>query len=738
MEFKEYLAIIRRRWLLFFPIFLLIIGAHMMWVSFLQQDRFDATSRVVIGSEDVVQVSGIESFPSSPWKGLSRRTKEATLGDYPVIRCAAEIARGDRPFLSSQFLEETMVERVREGVEHVRTNYSESEEDLERLIGDIQESLSLKALSDSQIVELSCEGENDLTPLIFSWSVAEAASQFHTEKSQENVQRYLTELHLRIITSEEEFRAAQNQLSTAQKETGIANLTDKQRVILDAIYRLEEQDSRLQANLRKNDRMIQYRLQNQTFGNRSGSVDTPSTKESPELAKIRSRLIDARITLDSKLGSLSPQNPEVITAQAVVSGLESLLQETQNRDLVEQFDEFAHETNDLIEKNTLYTLERQVLSERIGELNDSLLELNVQRQDIAPLQFAYEETRKRLEDLRTTEKKAQWIAAGQLGTVMVHDPAITARPIGRGGLGAGPLTLSMLMAFIFALGVVYVVEYVDTRVKSEDDIRRYLNLPLLGIIPKEAGPGRVLTDAPLQSEISEKFNTAATLIMSASRELNLRSLMVCSAIAREGKTTVSVNLAIALARKGARVVLIDGDLRLSQVHNLLGCSNHVGLANALDGQIDSQRIIEGVMTDDDFRGRTASALSVVQRSHVPNLDVIASGPPTSDPVQLLESGRLSKVIAELKQQYDFVIFDTPPINKVGDALTISSCVDGSIFVVGSGQTEQQDVSWAKHLLSNVQANVLGVFLNKFSKQRGGEYYYYYSDNRRRKRSRNFA
>ncbi len=738
MEFKEYLAIIRRRWLLFFPIFLLIIGAHMMWVSFLQQDRFDATSRVVIGSEDVVQVSGIESFPSSPWKGLSRRTKEATLGDYPVIRCAAEIARGDRPFLSSQFLEETMVERVREGVEHVRTNYSESEEDLERLIGDIQESLSLKALSDSQIVELSCEGENDLTPLIFSWSVAEAASQFHTEKSQENVQRYLTELHLRIITSEEEFRAAQNQLSTAQKETGIANLTDKQRVILDAIYRLEEQDSRLQANLRKNDRMIQYRLQNQTFGNRPGSVDTPSTKESPELAKIRSRLIDARITLDSKLGSLSPQNPEVITAQAVVSGLESLLQETQNRDLVEQFDEFAHETNDLIEKNTLYTLERQVLSERIGELNDSLLELNVQRQDIAPLQFAYEETRKRLEDLRTTEKKAQWIAAGQLGTVMVHDPAITARPIGRGGLGAGPLTLSMLMAFIFALGVVYVVEYVDTRVKSEDDIRRYLNLPLLGIIPKEAGPGRVLTDAPLQSEISEKFNTAATLIMSASREFNLRSLMVCSAIAREGKTTVSVNLAIALARKGARVVLIDGDLRLSQVHNLLGCSNHVGLANALDGQIDSQRIIEGVMTDDDFRGRTASALSVVQRSHVPNLDVIASGPPTSDPVQLLESGRLSKVIAELKQQYDFVIFDTPPINKVGDALTISSCVDGSIFVVGSGQTEQQDVSWAKHLLSNVQANVLGVFLNKFSKQRGGEYYYYYSDNRRRKRSRNFA
>ena len=274
--------------------------------------------------------------------------------------------------------------------------------------------------------------------------------------------------------------------------------------------------------------------------------------------------------------------------------------------------------------------------------------------------------------------------------------------------------------------------------KSEHDIRRYLNLPLLGIIPKETGPSRVLTDAPPQSEISEKFNTAATLIMSASRELNLRSLMVCSAIAREGKTTVSVNLAVALARKGAKVVLIDGDLRLSQVHNLLGVSNHVGLSNVLDGKVSTERMIEGVMSDEDFHGRQTSALSVVQRSHVPNLDVIASGPATTDPVQLLESGRLSKVIAELKQQYDFVIFDTPPINKVGDALTISSCVDGSVFVVGSGQAEQQDVAWAKHLLSNVQANVLGVFLNKFSKQRGGEYYYYYSDSKRRRRSRSFA
>ena len=146
------------------------------------------------------------------------------------------------------------------------------------------------------------------------------------------------------------------------------------------------------------------------------------------------------------------------------------------------------------------------------------------------------------------------------------------------------------------------------------------------------------------------------------------------------------------------------------------------------------------MTDDDIDGRsTVSPLSVVQRTSVDNLDVIPSGPAVADPVVLLEPTRLTAMVTELKQAYDFVIFDTPPINKVGDALTISSAVDGSVFVVGAGQAEQHEVTWAKHLLTNVQSNVLGVFLNKFSKQKGGEYYYYYyANDSKRKRIKSRA
>ena len=116
---------------------------------------------------------------------------------------------------------------------------------------------------------------------------------------------------------------------------------------------------------------------------------------------------------------------------------------------------------------------------------------------------------------------------------------------------------------------------------------------------------------------------------------------------------------------------------------------------------------------------------VLEATSVENLSVLTSGPVSESPIQLLESDRMPRLIKELTISADFVIFDTPPINKVGDALTIAGLVDGCIFVVGSGMCEQHEVAWAKHLLANVQANVLGVFLNRYARRRGGDAYYYY-------------
>src|SRR6185503_11565057 len=202
-------------------------------------------------------------------------------------------------------------------------------------------------------------------------------------------------------------------------------------------------------------------------------------------------------------------------------------------------------------------------------------------------------------------------------------------------------------------------------------------------------------------ETSEKFNTAATLIRSAARQLGMKSLMVTSAVAGEGKTTVTVNLGVALARKGSRVILVDGDLRAPSLHKLLGLPNHCGVSTLLQSQLDAGRVAEGILPA-AARGGSLDAQKALNPTAMPGLWVLTSGPPPEAPVKLLESDRLPLLMRELKAAADFVIFDTPPVTSVGDALSIAEVVDGSILVVGCGICEHPDVSWSKHLLSNVQ------------------------------------
>ena len=732
MEFKEYLSIIRRRWLLFIPIFLLIVGAHLIWINYGRTTRFRATSKVLIEVRRDLALPANNLLPVGLHR-ISFNTKEATLTDYPVLRRAAELCLGRVEFRSAEFQGEHLRSQVEQGVRQMVATYGNSEDGIDKLILELQAGVRVKHLTSLQIIEISMQGQDSLNTLLMSWAMAEGAFQYHSERAQHDVKLVLTAADKRMAETQFELEAAHDELRVAQQDMGITNFQEKWRMINENLFRIDRENDQLVSKARKNDKIIEHRLQKQSFDDRNDLISRVELKNEGAAGEIRRRLFTAKLEYDAKISVLTPKHPDAIEARARVASLEKSMAKEQDNVLAAKYRAYSRETNDTIKDNAMINLELEVLAERKKRLDQDLYELNRMRQEFVPKEQRYEQARERLVSLGELRKHAEWLSEGELGTVKVYDPAVMVNEVVSGGKGLGPLSLTLLMAFIFSLGVVYIVEYVDTRVKNEHDIRRHLNLPLLGVIPKESSSSCLLTDAPPQSEVAEKFNTAATLIQSISRDLNLRSLMVCSAIAREGKTTVSINLAVALARKGARVVLVDGDLRISQVHNLLRLPNHVGLSTALDPRVDPAQIIEGVMTDNDMTGGPSSALSKVQHTQIPNLDVLTSGPPTADPVTLLDSSRLARLVGELKQTYEYVIFDTPPINKVGDALTISSVMDGCVFVVGSGQAEQQDVSWAKHLLHNVQANILGVFLNKYSKQKSSEYYYYYYDNDRKRK-----
>ncbi len=729
MEFKEYLAIIRRRWLLFFPIFVLIVGAHLVWVSYSQRNHFSATSKVILGSGEGQNQPPIGI---NVLDGLSLSTKESTLTHRPVLEVAAALVTGESNFESAEFNEGEFQQTIEQGRRAIKTKYPDPQTAHSRVIESLTNVVSVSTSRDREIADITAEGESEAVALLLSWAMAEGAYQFHNEKARETVTSYIDNLQAKIAQAE-------RLVERAAREVTPQDLSSQEKLIREAILEYKDRDAELDAMVRKQDKVIQERISKNSWDRRDDAHEALLvTNKRMEL--LREELFKVKLTYETKIPTLAPEHPDMKQIRAKMIGLENAIAEEQGNLIQERFQRFSAKTRELISERGSMQLSREVYREQVERLQGELREVQDLRRQYAPKEAALADARERLANLREVEKEVRWYADSRLGSVIVYDPAIKATPVVLRGGGFGPLTLTMLMAFIFALGIVYIVEYVDTRMKNEHDIRRHLNLPLLGIIPKEPENDRLLVDAPLQSEISEKFNTAATLLQSVSSDLGIRALMVCSAIAREGKTTVSINLAVALARKGARVVLIDGDLRISQVHNLLRVPNHAGLSTVLDSRVNASQLLEGVMTDEELEGRQLGALNLVQSSGVENLDILPAGPQVADPVVLLDPTRLQRLVAELKQSYDFVIFDTPPINKVGDALTISSAVDGSVFVVGAGQAEQQEVTWAKHLLTNVQSNILGVFLNKFTKQRGGGeyYYYYYYNDKKRKRVKSRA
>ncbi len=205
------------------------------------------------------------------------------------------------------------------------------------------------------------------------------------------------------------------------------------------------------------------------------------------------------------------------------------------------------------------------------------------------------------------------------------------------------------------------------------------------------------------SNVSEQFRTIRTNILYSSLDSQTQSIIVTSAGPSEGKSTTSANLAIAFAQSGMKTILVDADLRRPTVHRSFNTENNKGLSSLLSI-------------------RRMSLGEVIQPSDVRNLDLITSGPISPNPSELLASSRMRKVLHILKQEYDFIIFDVPPVGTVTDAQLIASQVDGAIFVVREERTEKAGLERAVKLIEQVDSKILGtVYMGELTEQNYGYY-----------------
>lgn len=283
------------------------------------------------------------------------------------------------------------------------------------------------------------------------------------------------------------------------------------------------------------------------------------------------------------------------------------------------------------------------------------------------------------------------------------------------------LSLGIVVGLILGLGTAFLLEYLDTSIKTPKDIERYVKLPILGSIPRLKTSAEtqdeiskiishLLVKQPTKSHISEAYRSLRTNLQFINPDNPLKTILVTSTIPKEGKSTVSTNLSIAMAQMGEKVLLADTDLRKPILKKLFEIKSDKGITDVLIEKADLD--------------------SVIIPTKMENLSLLIAGKIPPNPSELLGSQKMEAVLEKLKEKFDFIVFDTPPAATVTDAAVLGAKVDGVLFVAQVGKVDREALFHVKEIFERVRAKILGVVLHMVPSTRGPygyryPYYYYH-------------
>lgn len=295
------------------------------------------------------------------------------------------------------------------------------------------------------------------------------------------------------------------------------------------------------------------------------------------------------------------------------------------------------------------------------------------------------------------------------------------------------LILALVVGLVLGAGLAFLIEYLDKRIKDEKTLERVSGLPVLASVPavggrwrRNRGGRRSTTAVGFEGPshvLLEPFRTLRSSLQYFDVDGNLRTLLVTSSLAQEGKTVTTVNLAISLALSGKRVIVLEADLRRPMVHEYLSLENKIGLSSVLAGQSSVSGALQLVLMDSFIPPRArkdhnGESDRLVLRK---NLYCMTSGPLPPNPSELLGSVRMAHVVSELKHMADYLLIDTPPVLPVSDALTLAPHADAVILAAKLYSTTREEMEEVRSLLGRAGVRAIGVVAGGLKTRR--KYYY---------------
>jgi capsular exopolysaccharide synthesis family protein len=598
------------------------------------------------------------------------------------------------------------------------------------VISIVSKMISISPVKDTKIVKISVQSPAPILATSIANKLAEVYNELlkSLSKNEYTVKRQFIESQIPKLESE--LKEAEDNLRKFKEENNVFVLDEEAKNILSLMLNYDSQINSYLLQKQENKATIEA-LNEMLKKVDEKIVSSETITTNPIVNQLKSQLVEYRIELAGLSNTYSENDPKIVELKQKISETEKILKDEVAKIVTSQVQSInpayqelytqliesqykAEVYDSIIESLKILRDTYQKKMSKLPLLEQKLLELE---RDIKVKESLYTLLLEKLEETKIAE-------AGVIGTANIIDKAIVPeKPVKPNK----KLTLAIggVLGIFLGILLVFVVEYADKSIKDEEEVKRIARgSVILGRVPRfelkkgQDKPELIVLNSPTSPQAESIKLVATNINYSITPEPKV--IEITSPGPSEGKTLTAANLAISYAQNGIKTLLLDLDMRKPRVEKVLGLERfNIGIVNHILKDVPVERIIQNYME---------------------NLDVIPVGPIPPNPSSLLTSKKFVDLFNKLKEQYEKIIIDLPPVLAAADALIISKYTDGLVLVVRAGGTLKHSLKIALENIKTSSANLLGLVINDINEKSSNYYYYYYyyyyyEDGEKKKRRR---
>ena len=670
----EYLEIVKNRRILILAIFLAVVGVSTVR-SLLTRPVYRAATQLLIEPENPNPINVGDL--GDPAKGRDDYYQT----QYNLLR-SRSLAR--RAVVTLDLLQNPEYGGPRDPkvVEDAKAAVAGASPVMEGAISGFLGRLAVTPIPKSRLVaisfeafspELAAQGANSLSKLYI-----EQTLEFRFQTSSDAG----AWLGAQVEEQRKKVQAAQDELDKIKQRDGIANIEERRSLLTQKLTQLGSSLTEF-----KTKRLEKEALYNQMRSS-AAPEDLPEVQHSQVVQSLRSDLVNLERQRAQLLEQYLEKHPEVLKVQGQID-------ETKRRLVAEAQSvvrAVANEYKAAAAQEASISQALEGTKTEIDELAQRSVQYDTYQRDL-------DAGKQMINNLLDRSKQTDVAQQVKASNIRIVDPAVVPggpiRPNRSRDIGTGAL-----LGLFFSLGAAFLLEYLDNTLKTPEDVRVHLGgVPLLGVVP-ESEDANLVVSITNQSVFSEGYRVVRTALNYSWPEGSSRTILVTSTAPGEGKTLTSVNLALTLASMGGRVLLVDCDLRKPQAHALLRVKRTPGLSDVMVG-----------------KAKPSDAIQTMQY-----LSFLPAGTHAPSPADLMTTQTMRVFLEALRDRFDWIVLDTPPVGAVSEALVLASLTDGVIVVAGAEMVPRKAVAHTVERLANTGSRVLGVILNRAQVERHSYYY----------------